>query len=153
MAIILDADVVIRGEKGAFDLKEWLAARANDQFEIAAITVAELWHGVERAAGIHKSRRLQYLQAIVNVLPVIPYTEHTAREHARIGAALETSGKRIGFYDVIVAATALERGSEVATFNRRHFSWVKGLKLIEPNNHAKSDCNRRPAKCRQVRLV
>ena len=71
MAIILDADVVVRGEKGAFDLKAWLAAHTNDQFEIAAITVAELWHGVERAADIHKSKRLQYLQSIVNVLPVI----------------------------------------------------------------------------------
>ena len=38
----------------------------------------------------------------------------------------------IGYYDVIVAATALERGSEVATFNRRHFSQVKGLTVIEP---------------------
>jgi predicted nucleic acid-binding protein len=42
MAIILDADVVIRGEKGAFDLKNWLASYPDDQFEIAAITVAEL---------------------------------------------------------------------------------------------------------------
>jgi predicted nucleic acid-binding protein len=132
MAIILDADVIIRGEKGAFDLKQWLAAHANNQFEIAAITVAELWHGVERAADIHKSKRLQYLQSIVNVLPVIPYTEQTAYEHARVWATLEASGKMIGFYDVVVAATALERGSELATFNRRHFSLVKGLNLIEP---------------------
>jgi predicted nucleic acid-binding protein len=38
----------------------------------------------------------------------------------------------IGFYDMIVAATALERGSDVATFNQRHFSRVKGLTVIEP---------------------
>ena len=47
MAIILDADVIIRGEKGTFDLKGWLASRPNELFEVAAITVAELWHGVE----------------------------------------------------------------------------------------------------------
>ena len=51
MAIILDADVIIRGEKGAFDLQRWVAARPDEQFEVAAITVAELWHGVERATG------------------------------------------------------------------------------------------------------
>jgi predicted nucleic acid-binding protein len=28
----------------------------------------------------------------------------------------------IGAYDLIVAATAMERGSEVVTFNRRHFA-------------------------------
>jgi predicted nucleic acid-binding protein len=35
-------------------------------------------------------------------------------------------------YDLIVAATALERGNAVATFNVRHFSVVRGLKVIEP---------------------
>ncbi len=132
MAIIVDADVIIRGEKGAFDIQSWLAARANDNFEIAAVTVAELWHGVERATGTHRTKREHYLQTILAALPIIPYTEQTAYEHARIWAELEASGKMIGFYDIIVAATALERGSEVATFNRRHFDQVKGLSVIEP---------------------
>jgi tRNA(fMet)-specific endonuclease VapC len=129
---MLDADVVIRGEKGTFDFKNWIASRPNDQFEIAAVTVAELWHGVERALGSHKTKRQQYLQPILNSVPIIPYTEQTAYQHARIWAELESAGKMIGFYDVILAATALERGSEVATFNRRHFAVIKGLKIVEP---------------------
>src|SRR5436853_413156 len=132
MAIILDADVIIRGEKGAFDLRKWVASRPAERFEITAITVAELWHGVERALAPHKTKRQQYLQPILNSLPIIPYTEQTAYEHARIWAELESAGKMIGFYDVILAATALERGSEVATFNKRHFSLVKGLNVLEP---------------------
>jgi tRNA(fMet)-specific endonuclease VapC len=132
MAIILDADVIIRGEKGTFDFKSWVASRPDDQFEVAAVTVAELWHGVERAAGAHKTRRLQYLQTILASLPVIPYTEQTAYEHARIWAELESSGEMIGYYDIIVAATALDRGSVVATFNQRHFARVKALMIIEP---------------------
>jgi predicted nucleic acid-binding protein len=132
MAIILDAGVIIRGEKGTFDIRNWFASRPNDHFEVAAVTIAELWRGVERAAGAQKARRLQYLQIILTPLPVIPYTEQTALEHARIWAALESSGKRIGYYDLIVAATALERGSEVATFNRRHFAQVNDLTIIEP---------------------
>jgi predicted nucleic acid-binding protein len=38
----------------------------------------------------------------------------------------------IGAHDLIVAATALERGSHVATFNKRHFAMVKELHIIEP---------------------
>jgi predicted nucleic acid-binding protein len=132
MAIILDADVVIRGEKGAFDFWRWTASRPNDEFEIAAVTVAELWLGVERASGMHKFRRQQYLQAVLAPLPVIPYTEQTAYAHARLWAELEASGTMISYHDVIVAATALERSSQVATFNRRHFSQVSGLIIIEP---------------------
>jgi tRNA(fMet)-specific endonuclease VapC len=133
MAIILDADVIIGGEKGTFDLKGWVASRPNDRFEIAAITVAELWHGVERATGTRrKVTRQRYLEAVLESLPIIPYTEQTAYEHARIWAELEVSGKMIGFYDLIVGATALERGSELATFNKRHFGQIRGLSVIEP---------------------
>jgi len=132
MAIILDADVIIRGEKGTFDLQGWVESRPNEQFEIAAITVAELWHGVEWATPEHRVARKRYLQTVLGMVPIIPYTEHTAYEHARVWAELESSGAMIGYYDVIVAATALERGSHVATFNRRHFARIKRLSVIEP---------------------
>lgn len=132
MAIILDADLIIRGEKGTFDLKGWVAARPDDEFEVAAITVAELWHGVERAKGEQRTKREGYLKTIISVLPIVPYTEQTAYEHARLWAELQTAGTMIGYYDLIVAATALERGCEVATFNKRHFSRVPGLTVIEP---------------------
>lgn len=132
MGIILDADVIIRGEKGLFNLGNWAAARPNDQFAIAAVTVAELWHGVERATGSQQAKRTSYLQAFFASVPIIPYTDQTAFAHARIWANLESTGKMIGFYVIIVAATALERGDSVATFNKRHFKLIKGLDVIEP---------------------
>jgi tRNA(fMet)-specific endonuclease VapC len=132
MAVMLDADVIIAGERGTLDLERWLDSQAGEEFEIAAITVAELWHGVERASTSHRKKRTAYLEAITGVLAIIPYTGQIAFRYARIWAHLESSGKMIGFYDVIVAATALERGSAVATFNKKHFAQVKGLKLIDP---------------------
>ena len=132
MAIMLDADVLIRGAKGSFDLQGWVSARSQDSFEVAAITVAELWHGVERATPSHRGRRQRYLEGVLSGLPIIRYTEETAREHARIWAELEAAGKMIGYYDIIVAATALERGCDLATFNTKHFGAVKGLKVITP---------------------
>ena len=77
-------------------------------------------------------KRQCYFEAVLALLPVIPYTEHTAYEHARIWADLEASGKMVGFYAVIVAATALERGSQVATVNQRHFGQIGRLTFIEP---------------------
>jgi tRNA(fMet)-specific endonuclease VapC len=132
MAIILDADVIIRGEKGTFDISAWLARHPHESFEIAAITIAELWHGVERASGVQKIRRSQFLQAVIQALPVVPYTEHTGMIHAKVWAELQAAGTIIGAYDLIVAATAIERGSTVATFNHKHFSVVPGLNVIVP---------------------
>jgi predicted nucleic acid-binding protein len=68
-----------------------VASRPNDRFEIAAITLAELWHGVERATGSHKATRRHYLRAVLELIPIIPYTEQTVYEHARIWAELEAS--------------------------------------------------------------
>jgi len=133
MAIIIDTDVIIKGEKGRFDLRGWLAAQKGAELEIAAITVAELWHGIERATPAHRAKRERYVRAIVERLPVIPYTEAMALVHAQIWAGLESSGKMIGAHDLILAATALERDSVVATFNKRHFVLVPGLKVTEPS--------------------
>lgn len=132
MAIILDTDVLIRGERETFDLRGWLSAHRGEQVEIAAITVAELWHGVQRANVANRAKREHYVQSAIDGMLVIPYTETIALEHARIWAELESSGRMIGYYDLIVAATALERGSAVVTFNKRHFSEVRRLKVIEP---------------------
>ena len=71
-------------------------------------------------------------ESVPSWVPIVPYTEQTAYEHARIWAELEASGNMIGYYELIVGATALERGSEVATFNKRHFSQIRGLSIIEP---------------------
>jgi predicted nucleic acid-binding protein len=132
MAIILDSGVIIGGERGTLDLEQWMASQPSEEFEVAAVTVAELWHGVERATATHRAKRQRYVENALAVVRIIPYTEQTARIHARLWAQLESSGRKIGDYDLIIAATALERGSDVATFNKRHFSAVKGLKVIEP---------------------
>jgi tRNA(fMet)-specific endonuclease VapC len=132
VAIILDADVIIQSERGTFGLKQWLASQPTEQFQIAAITIAELWHGVERSTSAYRRERETFIRRFLELVRVLPYTKVTAIEHARIWAELESSGKMIGYYDIIVAATAVEHGSAVATFNKRHFNQVKGLKVIEP---------------------
>jgi tRNA(fMet)-specific endonuclease VapC len=129
---MLDAGVIIRGERGTFNLPGWAASRAGDLFEVAAITVAELWHGVARAKGRQRTSRERYLQAVLSAVPVISYTEQTALIHARLWSQMQTAGTPIGAYDLIVAATAVERGCEVATINRRHFQRVPGLTVVVP---------------------
>ncbi len=132
MAIMIDADVVIQGERGSFDFQAWLTSRPNEQFAIAAITAGELWHGVERAIGLQRRRRARYIESFFSATRILPYELQTAFEHARIWADLDARGKMIGHYDLIVDATALEHGAQLATFNKRHFSRVPGLNVVVP---------------------
>lgn len=87
MGIVLDSDVIIRGEKGRFAIGNWLAGKSEERFYVAAVTVAELWHGVERADGARRSIREAYLTAIISSVEVLPYTHITALIHGRCGQA------------------------------------------------------------------
>ena len=62
---MLDADVIIRGERGSLDLAAWMTQHEEQEFEVAAITVAELWHGVERASGVRRNKRERYIRTIL----------------------------------------------------------------------------------------
>jgi len=114
MAIILDADVIIKGAKGSFDLIGWLDSQTSQDLEIAAPS-----------------------RPVLDRLDVIAYTETTAFVHARLWPDLESSGNMIGAHDLILASIALERGSMVATLNKRHFVLVPGLRVIEPKYEPK----------------
>ena len=51
-------------------------------------------------------------------------------QQAQPGVEFVAAGKMTGYYDLIVAATARQRGSQLATFNRRHFEHIRGLNLV-----------------------
>ena len=132
MAILIEAEVLIQAERGLFDLEAWLLSRPDEEFKLAAITVAELWHSAERAAGPHWERRQLFLERLLGAFEVVPYTRQTGVDHARIWTDLQVSGQSIAAHELIVAATAIQTGSAVATFNKRHYAVVKNLTVIEP---------------------
>ncbi len=132
MAILIEAEVIIQAERGVFDLEAWLLSRPDEEFKLAAITVAELWHSAERASGPHWERRRLFLERLLAAFEVVPYTRKTGVDHARIWTDLEVSGQSIGAHELILAATAIQTGSTVATFNKRNYAGVKNLTVIEP---------------------
>jgi tRNA(fMet)-specific endonuclease VapC len=132
MAFLIASDVLIQSERKTLDLDAWLRSHAEDEIRIAAITVAELWRSALRAAPPLSNRRQRFLERALEVFEVVPYTEKAAIEHARLWASMEATRQRIGMHDLILAATALENGATIITFNARRFAAVPGLTVIEP---------------------
>ena len=132
MGLILDSSLLIADERGKFDMPGFLRQFSSVQPVIAAITASELLHGVERAqdAG-RKARRQRHVEQILAAIPVQTFDLVQARVHARIWAELETRGQIIGPHDLLIAATGLALGHEVATLNIQEFQRVNGLKMID----------------------
>jgi predicted nucleic acid-binding protein len=132
VAFLIDADVIIQAERKALDLDAWLRSHPNEEIKLAAITVAELWRSVERAAGVHRARRQKFVLRALSVFEVVPYTEKAAAEHARLWAEVEATGQRMNPHDLMLAATARESGAAIVTFNTRRFAAVPGLTVLKP---------------------
>jgi len=95
VAILIDSEVNIRAERGLFDLDRWLDSQPEEEFKLASITVAELWHGAEHATGQHRVKREAFLQRTFAIFECVPYDEKASFEHARIWAALEANDHTI----------------------------------------------------------
>ncbi len=132
MALLVDADVIIQAERKAFDFDAWLRAHPDEEIKLAAITVAELWRSVDRASGVHRARRQKYLQSVLAVFEIVPYTEKAAVEHARLWADVDAAGQRISPHDLMLAATAREIGATIITSNTKRFAAVPGLTVLKP---------------------
>jgi len=138
MGLILDTSVLIAAEKRQFDLLGLFTEYPAEPFFIAAITAAELLHGVERARPpSRREARSCFVEAMLGQLEVIAFDLGVARHHARLWADLEQCGTKIGSYDLLIAATALHGRHKLATLNTVEFRRVPSLILVELTPHTK----------------
>lgn len=105
MGFLIDSSVLITIERASGDPAEIIAQHTGEPAAIAAITAAELLHGVHRADGARRQKRSDFVENILATLPIISYDLDVAREHARIWAELQQRGEIIGPHDMQIAAT------------------------------------------------
>ena len=130
MASLIDSSVLVDVERGRADLGALLEKRGDRGIAMAAITAAELLHGVHRLrASKRKTRAEAVVETLLASIPVILFDLVCARAHARIGAELARRGITVGTHDLMIGATALARGLSVVTRDRRSFPRIPGLEI------------------------
>jgi tRNA(fMet)-specific endonuclease VapC len=131
MGTLIDSSVIIAAERGTLDIASALGpagpAGQAREFAIAAITAAELLHGVHRLRGASRARAEAFVERVFADLPVLPFTLGVARVHAALSADLRERGVTVGAHDMEIAATAVWRGWDVATRDLRSFPRIQGL--------------------------
>lgn len=129
MGLILDTDVLIRGEKQAAEIDFTRWAEHGDAC-ISAITCSELLIGVHRAnTAARRARRSAYVETLLAHLPVLAFDATVARTHAQLLGALPRN-VTLGAHDLIIGATALAHGFALLTAKVADFGRMPGVVVV-----------------------
>jgi tRNA(fMet)-specific endonuclease VapC len=101
--------------------------RHAGQMCISSITLAELFHGVEKS--IKPDHNLRQIEDFVSRLEVLEYGSKAASHYGDIRSDLERKRTTIGVNDLHIAGHARSEGLTLVTNNLREFERVEGLRL------------------------
>jgi tRNA(fMet)-specific endonuclease VapC len=94
---------------------------------LSSIVAFELWYGVAKSQ--RKDSNTQRLETFLGgPLEWALFDEDDARAAGTVRAELETVGRPVGAYDVLLAGQARRRGATLVTSNTKEFPRVQGLK-------------------------
>jgi tRNA(fMet)-specific endonuclease VapC len=97
-----------------------------ESLSVSVMTAAELRFGAEKAG---RQKLSDLVEAYLDRLAILDWTNEVCGYYARIRSALERSGKPIGNMDLLIASHAVSQGMTLVTNNLKHFSNVSDLKV------------------------
>lgn len=98
----------------------------SEQLCISTITLAELLYGVEKSSRPDDNRHA--VEQLAARLDVLPFSAAAAVQYGQVRTELETAGRPIGAYDMLIGAHARSAGLIVVTNNLREFERIPGLR-------------------------
>jgi len=124
---LLDTNVIsdlIRNPQGKAAKRIAKVGEANICTSI--IVAAELRYGCTKAGS---KRLLNAVDDLLSEIEVLPLDSPADVDYGVIRLELESTGKRIGSNDLLIAAHAIAIGATIVTANTKEFNRVRGLKV------------------------
>ena len=118
--LILDTTVLIAAERASAAIDEVVGD--DDDVAMAAITAAELLVGVQLADRRRRVARRDYVETLIDSIPIEPYDLEVARIHAILLSHVHEEGRARGAHDLVIAATGRTRGRIVVTADGSGFA-------------------------------
>jgi len=106
------------------------ASAKGEHLLVSSVAVFELWYGVGKSARQEFNRR-RLETFLAGPILVLPFENADAQIAGSVRAALESVGKPIGAYDVLIAGQALRHRLTLVTANVSDFARVKGLHWVD----------------------
>ena len=128
MTWMLDTDIMIHfiNRKSGYErVARRMSGRSPGELRLSAITVLELRFGA--ANGEFRKEKQAALEELLELFELEDLPCGAARDFAEIKIALQSKGKPIGPYDMLIASHARHISATVVTNNEREFRRVPGL--------------------------
>lgn len=135
MGLILDTGILIASERRRESVEDILrqvrALHGEIDIALSTVSVVELTHGIYRARNdTDRERRRVFAEGVFQDLIVHPVSLEIAQLAGKIEGEQAAQGIAIAFEDLVIGATALHLGFDVATLNVKHFQLIPGLKIV-----------------------
>ncbi len=123
---ILDTDVCIEFLRGNSKIMKRIFEVGRDYCAISEISVAELLLGLEKARlNGYKNQDVSVIESSFETIPLRPVFPFFAKNRAY----LESIGKRIEDFDLLIASTAQYCDAILVTGNKKHMGHVEGIEI------------------------
>ena len=123
---LLDTNIISYWMRGDTTVTGRIKEHAPSDLSLSAITLAEIWYGIEKSP-VKKKERRSKIEKISSLLSVYPFDEAAAANYAVIRAQLERKGVVISESDIQIAAIAMANRLTVVTHNMNEFIRIEKL--------------------------
>jgi predicted nucleic acid-binding protein len=130
MRVLIDASLLVEGERRNFDLGKWVVAAQHEIF-ICDATVAEYIAGKPLADAGKEKRWQNYWDSFVSRLESVPLDHEVCEKAGELMAGARRAGKTVPLGDGLHAAVAELEDLTVATVDVDHFKAL-GVRAVNP---------------------
>ena len=124
---LLDTDILIYNFKGYECIRDKLREHISEPICLSVISLMELYYGAYKSDKIESN--LAKIKTLESSLTIIRIGEEVVELFGMLKSKLESKGKTLDDFDLIIASSALTHNLTLVTNNTRHFRRIDGLRL------------------------
>ncbi len=129
MKYLVDSDYVADYLGARPSAIQLLSSFAKDDLAISLITYGEIYEGIH--FGRDPQKTTDVFQSFLRSVVILAPTQPIMQQFARIRGELRRTGKIIGDFDILIAATAIQHHLTLVTRNLKDYQRIPGLKFYQ----------------------
>ena len=129
MQYLLDTCVLSDFVKGNLNTINKITQSHPQDLAISSLTIMEIEYGVLRSPGQKSTSIKNIINSLIEEINIISLDRAIALEAASIRANLHKHGTPIGYYDILIGATARHHNLIMVTANVAEFIRIDGMSI------------------------